>query len=60
MARASAALLIEGTQKPNAKLTGACMAMAKRCPVSASLLNATLGCGEKHRRMSRNGLCLAD
>ena len=53
-------MLIEGNQKPNAKLTGARMAMAKRCPVSASLLNATLGCGEKDRWMSHNGPCLGD
>ena len=55
-----ARLLIEGNQKPNAKLTGARMATAKRCPVSASLLNATLGWGEKDWRMSQNAPCFAD
>jgi hypothetical protein len=54
------AFLIEGNQKPNAKLTGARVATAKRCPVSASLLNAKLGWCDKHWRVSHNGPCLDD
>ena len=51
---------IQGNQKPNAKLTGARLAVPKRCLVSASLLNAKLGWCKKHWRMSPNGPCIAD